>query len=146
MKRLAITLSAGLSVLALTTTPASAGHDGFCDYAIEDGNVCLYRDANFSGGMLDFTRSDRNYTSAADVFFVYPSEPGTVNVNDQVSSIVNYEGYCEWWFYTDAEYGGVGFKMLNINQSYNGLGSYNDALSSHYKWTGWTECTNGSTG
>ncbi|WP_182885215.1 peptidase inhibitor family I36 protein [Microbispora sp. H10885] len=145
-RRAALALALGVATLVIVAPPASAGHDGTCNYAIEDGDVCLYRLANFTGGMLDFTRSDRNYTSAADVFYSSAGVPTSTNINDQATSIVNYEGYCEWWFYTDAEWGGYGFTMGNIQQSWSNIGTWDNRLSSHYKWTGWTECTNGSTG
>ncbi|MEV4113153.1 peptidase inhibitor family I36 protein [Nonomuraea sp. NPDC049695] len=145
-RKLAVACSIGVLALSVGATPAMAGHDGSCGYAMEDGDVCLYRDSGFQGGMLDFTRTDKNYTSAADVFYAGHLTPTTVNINDQASSIINQEGYCEWWFYENAEFGGSGFVMYNIDPTFDSLGAYNDRLSSHYKWTGWTECTNGSTG
>ncbi|MFB4293272.1 peptidase inhibitor family I36 protein [Nonomuraea sp. ATR24] len=145
-KKFAAVLCAAAAAFALASAPAVAGHDGSCDYAFEDGNLCTYRHSSYQGGMLDFTRTDRNYTSAADVFYAAHLEPTGININDQVSSIVNNEGYCEWWLYENAEFGGSGFTMLNINPAYSDLGNYNDRLSSHYKWTGSKECTNGSTG
>ncbi|KAB8180779.1 peptidase inhibitor family I36 protein [Microbispora catharanthi] len=146
------TFFTALAVAAATVVgaprPALAGHDGYCDVAAEDGNLCLYRDSDYTGGMLDFTRTDHNYTSSADVFWIDFSESG-ININDQVSSIVNAETRCVWYLYRDIEFGGGGFWLpigTNISNLALVSGNYNDAISSHYKWTGTKECTNGSTG
>lgn len=144
-------LRRGVSTLLLAAagavsvaTPASAGHDGSCRIDYEDGDICLYEHIQYGGGMLDFTRTDRNYTSAADVFYDMKL-PTFDNVNDQVSSIKNRELTCEWWIYPDAEFGGAGF-IYRYGQDLAYLYENNDVISSHYKWTGSQECTNGSTG
>ncbi|MEW9529196.1 peptidase inhibitor family I36 protein [Microbispora sp. NPDC049125] len=130
------------------SSPVMAGHDGSCDTAAEDGNLCVYRDIHYQGGMLDFTRTDHNYTSSADVFWDYYAETSQ-NINDQVSSIYNAELRCQWYLYRDAEFGGgvgyIGPGMSLDDLRYLNSGNANDVLSSHYKWTGTKECVNGST-
>ncbi|KAB8180780.1 peptidase inhibitor family I36 protein [Microbispora catharanthi] len=134
------------------TTPAKAGHDGNCRIDYEDGDLCLYQDINNGGGMLDFTRTDKDYTSAADYFYEpgQQGQPTGWNVNDAASALKNRELTCEWYVFEDIEWGGDGFRYpygLDFpDLRYLNIGNWNDRISSHYKWTGTQECTNGSTG
>ncbi|GAA4007823.1 hypothetical protein GCM10022247_32480 [Allokutzneria multivorans] len=81
MVRRTATVLLGAALLVLTTagTASAASKNGKC----ESGELCVYRLANYTGGLLDFVGDDANYTNG-DVF-----HGTTYSLDNRATSVVN---------------------------------------------------------
>ncbi|MCP3801561.1 peptidase inhibitor family I36 protein [Allokutzneria sp. A3M-2-11 16] len=78
-RTVAVLASALLLVLATGGTASAASKNGKC----ESGELCVYRLANYTGGLLDFVGDDANYTNG-DVF-----HGTTYTLDNRATSVVN---------------------------------------------------------
>jgi hypothetical protein len=81
------------SVFAMAP-PASAHRDGACNTKTD---VCVWEDHYQDLGRMDYAHPDDNFQ---DERYFITQNP----VNDSVSSVVNYNWYCDAWFFRDKEY------------------------------------------
>ncbi|RAO28933.1 hypothetical protein PSN13_05213 [Micromonospora saelicesensis] len=105
-----------------TATPASAAFDGNCG----SGELCLFFNVSYSGGMADFGGNISNYTS----YNFY----GTVhNLNDNSASGKNYSSFQDVHMHEHANYGGSGLEF-NPNQWRSNLGASWTNRGSSHRW------------
>ncbi|MFB7867883.1 peptidase inhibitor family I36 protein [Streptomyces sp. NPDC056069] len=131
LRRAVSTLLAAVAIVGGTATVSSAAN-GNCD----NGEFCVYRNTDYSGGVWDFPGSNAfglQYNVSAGYFFNTPTP-----VNNNVSSISNLSVY-QKTAYAEANFSGpavfiraVGTGCLSgICPAYHSLGWADNQLSSH---------------
>jgi hypothetical protein len=111
---------AALAIGVAFAAPAQAANfDGNC----QGGEVCLYDSINFNPAMADFYNNVSNYGG-------WHYWNSSVWLDNSVSSVKNQASWSDVILYTNANYSGDGYPLLqgNVNAS---LGPWGDIFSSH---------------
>jgi hypothetical protein len=137
IRRIGAALAIAAGALAVTgiAAPAYAGTPG--DGTPNPGEVVVWRDANFTGPLWDFSNQQAQYPNDTTGTIKFAGTPAT-KVNDNASSIANYDATNYVRAYVDYDYNGASLQMLpygvvqtSLSYSYSGLGTFDDNLSSH---------------
>jgi len=89
-------LAAGVSTLVTVAPAQAATYDGRCD----SGEVCVYENRGFQGGMADFDGDVNDYRS-----FSFVGVPW-VSLNDNASSLINKANWIPVYLYEHANQSG----------------------------------------
>jgi hypothetical protein len=117
----------GVSAI-MVATPASATEKNDCTL----GNVCLFKDNNFGGGIKLYGGNQASYSGEFLNCVWYPWI--SCAVDNGASSVYNHGSTHNVRLYANASYGGATLAVLR-SASYDNLGGqgFNDVASSH-KW------------
>lgn len=122
-------ISAGAigSLIGLTAPASATSGNG----VIETGEFVVWKDSGFNAQLYDAFLSVSNYSGRTFV-------NSTTGLNDNASSIANYDNNLSVRTHIDANQSGAYISVLpfgqasgSISWAYSGLGGFNDRLSSH---------------
>ncbi|MFD7431152.1 peptidase inhibitor family I36 protein [Streptomyces sp. NPDC091387] len=120
----AVALAAGFGI-AGSASAAAASYDGSCG-ADNGGEICLYRDAGYTGGIYDTIHSLSNYTS----YYTYHGT--SIQLNNSVSSAWNRDPDTGARIFANAGYSGPQVYLSGNGYVYNmAEAGLNDVASSH---------------
>jgi Peptidase inhibitor family I36 len=101
----------------------------------EAGEVVLWKNTGFTGPLRDFDNNEASYPNDLSAPFIGDS---STKVNDNASSIANYDATHYVRAYVDYNYQGAYLQLLpygvtsgGLSYAYSSLGAFNESLSSH---------------
>ncbi|MFD8716552.1 peptidase inhibitor family I36 protein [Streptomyces sp. NPDC059629] len=121
-KKALVGLASAALVLGFSGTASAGSYNGVCESS-GGGEVCLYRLANYSGGLYDTLYSKPDYNGSTYY--------GTSTLIDNtMSSVKNMDPDTLVYFY---QYSGYTGALLGIppGEQINDVGSYDNVASSH---------------
>ncbi|GIF21690.1 hypothetical protein BJ973_004865 [Actinoplanes tereljensis] len=125
----ALAITAGVLGVAAISAPAFAASG---NGVIETGEFVLWKNSSYGAQLRDEYSAVSNYNDGR--YFVN----STTKLNDNASSIANYDNSLGVRTYTDSGYSGSYISVLaygqasgSISWAYSSLGGFNDELSSH---------------
>jgi hypothetical protein len=129
----ALAVAAGFAGVIGLAAPALAATNG--NGIPEVGEVVLWRDTNFVGPLRDFDTDEICYPNDLSQPFIGDA---TTKVNDNASSIVNYDAAHYIRAYIDCNYQGAYLQLLpygvtsgGLSYAYSSLGTFDNKFSSH---------------
>ena len=130
-----LAVAAGALAVVGIAAPAYAGVPD--DGVINQGEVVVWKDAGFTGVYEDFANHVAQYANVATGTVVFTGATPT-KVNDNASSIANYDAVHYVRAYVDYDYNGAYIQLLpygvvngSLSYAYSSLGTFNENLSSH---------------
>jgi len=139
IRKIGAALAIAAGALAVTGMAAPAYASGPGDGTINPGEVIVWKDAGFTGAKWDFANQVAQYPNVTTPAGtpVFAGTPA-VKINDNTSSIANYDATHYVRAYVDYDYTGAYIQLLpygvvsgGLSYAYTSLGTFDDNLSSH---------------